>query len=185
MAKDSTATGILSCDFDIYVADVDTAAPAADAAPGVGWTNIGYVSNESVAQAFETEEVTLNAGNSCDPLAKGLKSRTISYEIAPRQLTKAVFELVYGAGTWAASGGGEKWTPDALASTEKAVLVVLPISGTTQEIRFHHPRCAVAATAANFATTDDGIDFPLVATVLKPETGNATEIFAAEALATA
>lgn len=187
MPKTASTSLVLTCAWEVFFADIGTAFPTASTTvPLTGddpWTSIGIVQDDPTMNADITK-IIVEASNACDPIAEILKKRVFSWDFDQAQMTKLTIENYFGAGTWATSGSGQRWTPDTLSSTEKAML----FEGTghnDQVIRILHSRVSVAPKASIPWTTDDAVTLPITATVLEPDSGAAIYIDANPTLSAA
>ncbi len=185
MPKASTATVVAPCTAEMYVAPVGTAFPTASTAVAAPWTSIGYYKSDPTL-GVEIDNTDVTASNACSPVRSLITSRTFSWEIEQAQFTKLTIEHFFGAGTWAASGTGERWTPNAaLAAVEKAFLfdMIDPLGSRT--LRILHPRVAFLPSGDIEWVVDDLVVMPVTATALAPASGAEIFIDASPALVAA
>jgi hypothetical protein len=178
MPKNSATTRVAACTTEIFVAPLGTALPTASTAIAAPWTSVG-IWNEDPTLGLEVDKENLKAPNSCATVRTIIKSREFTWQIVHAQWTKLSVEHYFGAGTWAASGTGERWTPAAaLSVVEKALIFQMfdTIAGVTQELRILCPRVGFSPNGDIEFSSEELIGLPVEATVLAPAGGGA-EIF--------
>lgn len=98
----------------VYSAPLGTAFPAdAEAAPGVGWVEHGYLTEDAVSVALSAETTSIMAWQSLTAVRTVRTSQEFTVTFALMQRNAENLKLAFGGGTIATAGTGTKYTPPA------------------------------------------------------------------------
>lgn len=182
MPKNANYTFVSPCTAEIYTAPVGTSLPTASTAIPAPFTSIGMWS-EDPTLGLNVDSEDLRVPNSCAPVRTVVKAKDFSWQINQAQWTKMTVEHYFGAGTWATSGTGERWTPGTPGAVEKALIFQM-VDGT-RELRILCPRVGFLPNGDIDWSSESLVALPVKATVLAPASGAELFIDAVPVLAAA
>ena len=171
-----TATEVRSFGFGhVYVAPVGTAPPASlsTAVDTDDWTEVGHISDAGPRFSFGKSRSPVSSWQSFpDPVAnlKGAAPSTVSYDLLQWNGANIAYALG-DSGEWADDGGGDySYEPGEVGEVDERALIVEATDGEFN-YRWIFPRTENQANV-DFALTGSALaPLPVVATILKPDTG--------------
>lgn len=182
MAKTPTDVFVQTCAWEVYVGAVgETFSNASTAIDTGDFTSLGVVQDDPTL-AIDITRVKVQASNICGTVLEVLTDRSFSWKFDQAQFSKLTFENFFGAGSWATSGSGERWTPGTLAAVEKS-LVFATTGSNGQSLRIMHPRVSITPDGNITWRTDNAVKLPIQITSLTPDSGSDIYIDANAALA--
>lgn len=165
MANTATEVRVAS-DGHIQVGNVGTAAPAdAVVAPGVGWTDLGYASDDGVTITPSLDTDDINAWQSAVPVRRIVTGSSLEIGFTLLQSNAETFGLYFNA-TVAGSTFEIPVAPDPL---ERALLIDW-IDGT-ENFRLYVPRAQLTDTGEATLARGEAVGFEMTFTALAPATG--------------
>lgn len=151
----------------IWVAPVGTAAPATETeAPGVGWVDLGYTSENGVSISDSKTIQTIPVWQLLNPARRIVTERDLSASFVLRQWSADTVKLAFGGGTitepdGVGNPGSYKFTPPAAADLDERALLIDWVDGT-KSYRFVIPRgMATDGVDTNIVRTS-AADLPIV-----------------------
>ena len=159
----------------IYTAPVGTTAPTTDAAPGVGWVDLGYITDKGVTIELDRKTKNINAWQADNV-------RLLTTE-APKMVKAELMEssnetlaLAFPEGTWSEPTPGHfAWVPtNEFAAVERALIIDFTDLGFYY--RFIFPRCALSSKVSLDFTRSDVTGVPVEFEVLAPSAGVAMSL---------
>jgi hypothetical protein len=128
----------------VHLADVGTVAPVDSVvALGVGWTNVGFTTPDSLSFSTEPEFQEVAVAQSDYPALRFQTSESATVGVVLQQWNSANFLAVYGGGTITedpVATGNFKFVPPAIGERQEKAAIVETIFGA-RHYRFVFPRC--------------------------------------------
>ena len=125
MSNYDASNTIVAAGGDVWLAPVGTAPPDDDAAPGVGWVNVGYVSEDGVTISPDVEVTDFYAWQGWDPIRSELVRYTLRYSFDLLEVTAETLPLAFGGGV---SDTGV-YTPPGVGDTFERALLIDVVDG--------------------------------------------------------
>ena len=154
----------------IYTATVGTTVPVEDAAPGVGWTDLGYVSSKGVSIELDRKTKNINAWQADNVrLLTTETPKMVKAELM--ESSKETLALAFPEGEWSEPTAGHfRWIPtNEFAPVERSLIV--DFSDLGFYYRFIFPRVALSSKVSLDFTRSDVTGVPVEFEVLAPSAG--------------
>jgi hypothetical protein len=153
MSSDSTEV-IVASDITVWRAPVGTTAPVDLTAPGVGWSDLGFVGEDSVNFATNPTFTEIFAHQQASAI-RLIKSRdAASLAAALKQWNTETWEAAFGGGAVTVTAGVAKFTPPIDTATTPQAIMVDGFDGTFT-YRLIIPKCRVrSGVTLPFKRTD-------------------------------
>lgn len=171
MAKDTDEI-VVGANGTIWIAPVGTAAPASQsAAPGAGWVDIGFTSEDGVTLTDSKTLESINVWQLQNPARRIVTERDTQVAFVARQWNADTVKLAFGGGevTEVTAGNYKYEPPDPEEIAEYALMVdwhdgdkdyrfVMPRGMVTDNVETNLVRTAAADLPITFgAIGDDGV----------------------------
>lgn len=171
MAIDATEVRVAS-DGRIRVGNVGTLAPAdAVAAPDVGWTDLGYASEDGVTITPSMDTEDINAWQSAVPVRRIVTGSTLEVGFTLIQSNAETMALYFNATV----NAGNFEIPVAPDPLERALLVDWIDGG--ENFRLLIPRAQLSETGEATLARGEAVGFELTFTALAPAAGPLATVF--------
>ena len=164
----------------VYVAPTGSTAPTdATTALDAAWKSVGYISEDGVVEANDTENEEIKAWQHSDIVRKTITKNETSYQFTMIETNATSLSLFYGktiaAGADSHVIGG--------ATTGKVALVIDVIDGTNV-IRRHIPQAEVTERGEVTISASDSLGYDTTVTAYPDATvGGSVEVFYSQAFA--
>lgn len=163
-------------DTRIWVGAVGAAAPALGAPPGVGWTDLGFVTEDGVTFSFGRDTTDIRAMQSLDPvrtITTGMP-KTVAFELM--QQGREQFLIAMGGGAWAAGTGDDAgvftYTPPTASETLARALLIDMVDGDAN-YRWVFKRCQNSEGVESTYSRSEAAIYPVTMSVLTPADNSA------------
>lgn len=168
MANVATEVRVAS-DGHISVGNVGTAAPAdASAAPGVGWTDLGYASEDGVTLTPSMDTEDINAWQSAVPVRRIVTGSSLELGFTLIQSNTDVMSLYFNAEVIAGPPVSFE-IPVAPDPLERALLIDWIDGG--ENFRLYVPRAQLSDTGEVTLARGEAVSWEMTFTALAPAAG--------------
>lgn len=155
----------------VYRAPVGTAAPSdIGTAPGAGWVELGYVSEDGTKLSFERSTENIMGWQSLQPLRTIVTEVPIGIEAALMQWNTTTVKTALGGGTIEDTATGVKYSPAAESFVDEFALIVE--ANDEYDYRFVFPRVMVSDTVELAFVKSEPAALPLKMSVMAAPSGN-------------
>lgn len=172
MALNSEETVVIG-GGNVFLAPVGTVMPTELAVPGVGWNNIGYISEDGPSPSgFQRDKTSLFAWNTSNPLRTSYAPAEPTITFTLLQFDQFTLQEYFGGGTFTAAGVGDTNSfaaPDNGVAQEHAMIIDW-VDGL-RAYRWQIPKAAIAASGDMTLTREQFLQMPVAASILAPSSG--------------
>lgn len=182
MALNSEETVVIG-GGNVFLAPVGTAMPADLGIPGVGWNNIGYISEDGPSPSgFQRDKTSLFAWNTSNPLRTSYAPSEPTITFTLLQFDQFTLQEYFGGGTFTASAGAapNEFEGPANGTAQEHAMVIDWVDGL-RAYRWQVPKCAIAASGDMTLTREQFLQMPVAASILAPSSGPPFTLLWAEA----
>lgn len=156
----------------VYSAPIGTAFPAdAGTAPGVGWVEHGYLTEDGISVAVASETTDIMAWQSLTAVRTVRTSQEFTATFALMQVNSANLKLAFGGGTIVAAGTGTKFTPPAASAVDERAFMLEVTDGAVVD-RYCIARGLASMTGEVTFTKDEASAFTLSVKALTAADGS-------------
>lgn len=152
---------LVGADGTIRVAPVGTAAPADEAAaPGAGWVDLGYSSEDGATLRVTKDVATINVWQLAAPARYVMRARGVEVETTLLQWNRETFEVGVGGGTASTpTAGHHKFEIDSVPAVDERAFML--DWEDTYKYRFVIPRGMVTSNLESALRRAEGAPIPL------------------------
>lgn len=172
MALESSETVVIG-GGNVFLGPVGTVMPVDLAIPGIGWNNIGYISEDGpTPSGFQRDKTSLFAWNTSNPLRTSYSPSEPTITFTLLQFDEFTLAEYFGGGTFTAGTGGDPHTFEAPANgvAQEHAMIIDWLDGL-RSYRWQIPKCAIAASGDMTLTREQFLQMPVAASILAPNSG--------------
>ena len=159
---------------NVYVAPVGTAFPSAFAAPGAGWSELGFLNEDGVQVTPALESTDIMAWQSMYAVRTSITSRSLTFTVTFLQWNEVILPLAMGGGT-ITGAGPYTFAPATSGTVDERAMLLHWIDGTKQ-YRMPLPRIMAVDLGAFSLNRSNAAGLTVGFRMLQPASGDPFDI---------